>query len=939
MRIKLLLMLLAILGASNAFADDTNLLAGWDGGGYGKNMDKTPGDAGWLCSSKSVTWSKVATGFTNATCFRDFTNPNKRWFTHNTSNAVYAFPVTLEANTTYKFSGECANMNHDDVTTTFGVNTKSDGTGTAIGSKSFTAPKWDNYATVEFEFTTKDAGTYYFTWQTPKGNDRNQIAELSITKTKYPREVQNLYFQNPDIVNGTSGWTSTTGAQNNQTATNRAEANGEGNASGAFSGKFYENWNPSAFTGKMYQTAKVPNGIYKVDLAAFVKPWYESNKTDVQQYVFANNVKLPLESNLNEKHSTYVYVSDGSLSVGVEQDKAVAIWMGLDNLVVTQYDPEAAASYNDYATSMETLLASDQYTSVKFNTTLKTTANADVTTLKTVTDLTTAKEKAAELQSLLSQIETSKAAYASLNAKITEYTATEYATSDPLKTELATAQALYDAATSDDDAVKAEITALDKAYNKTKGNAQTYKAGDDVTSKISNPKFNNDDESTMTTTGWTVTKDGAVFGAGQNAKLIEAWHSNFNVSQNVTGLKDGVYALTIQGFQRPGDGAETIYKDNYLTGNSATSAYVFAGDRQVAVANIFDVLTKDNKQNGDWSNLGNGYFAPNDMNSSYTLMSASADNYKNVVLYKVTDNQMTIGFKSEGNKTSGWSIFHDFTLTYLGDDATQVATYLSNLVSQAKDLSSLYASIDAKTALTTAITNAETAAAGTDVDAMLTNYYALVSAMETVRATSTAAADATFTGTLYDGVDNTGAAVGLATFSTPRYAVTFTEGTDATTKAYIATAVSDTKITFKRVLSAPANTGLLLMGAKDGQFEINGVASADALTETNLLQPSQDQFGKIQTVAQESNYGLFDGGNFGPFTASGKMQPNKAYLHVESTSAKQLTIVFEDETTGVKTVKTVTLDGGKYYNLNGVEIAKPSQRGVYIHNGKKYVVR
>ena len=68
------------------------------------------------------------------------------------------------------------------------------------------------------------------------------------------------------------------------------------------------------------------------------------------------------------------------------------------------------------------------------------------------------------------------------------------------------------------------------------------------------------------------------------------------------------------------------------------------------------------------------------------------------------------------------------------------------------------------------------------------------------------------------------------------------------------------------------------------------------------------------------------------------MQPNKAYLHVESTSAKQLTIVFEDETTGVKTVKTVTLDGGKYYNLNGVEIAKPSQRGVYIHNGKKLII-
>jgi hypothetical protein len=527
-----------------------------------------------------------------------------------------------------------------------------------------------------------------------------------------------------------------------------------------------------------------------------------------------------------------------------------------------------------------------------------------------------------------------KDAYKTLNVKITLYGASNIANSDPLKTELATAKALYNNQTTDDDAVN-EITALDNAY-KTTANAQTYKAGDDVTSKITNPKFNNEAESSMTTSGWTVT---GTVGAAQNAKLVESWHANFNVSQKLTGLKDGVYALSIQGFQRPGDDSKSIYTSSYLNGYSATKAYVFAGDKQVAVSNICDAVTSDNTQNGSWSDLSNGYYTPNDMNSSYTLMSASADNYKNVVLYKVTDNQMTIGFKSDDNQKDGWSIFHDFTMTYLGDDATQVATYLNNLVSQAKDLSTLYASIDAKTSLTTAISDAETAAAETDVDAMLTKYYALVSAMETIRATSTEAAYATFKGTLYEGKDNTGATVGLATFSSPRYAVTFTDGDDATTKAYIATAVSDTKITFKRVLAAPANTGLLLMGTKDGKFEMNGVASADALTGTNLLQPGQDKFGKLQTLTTSGNYGLADGGNFGAFSEEGKMQPNKAYLHIESTSAKSLTLEFEDTTTGVKTVKTVTVDAGKFYNLNGVEIAKPTQQGVYIHNGKKYIVR
>ena len=949
MRIKLLLMLLTLIGASSAFADETNLLAGWDGGGYGQNMDKTPADTGWTCSA-DVKWNAVATGYTEDACYRDFATDwkksadyNTRWFTHGGTKGVFAFPVALEANTTYKFSGEAANMNHD-VTTVFGFNSQTDAQGKMVASKQFTAPTWSKGpTTVEFEFTCDSAGTYYFVWYTPSPNDRNQIANLSLQKEEvtYPRNVESIYFQNPDFENGIGGWTSTTGAQNNATATNRAAADAGVNASGAFSGKFYENWNASAFTGKMYQTATVPNGVYKVDLAAFVNTWYEENATDVEQYVFANHVKMPLTSNLNENHSTYVYVADGTLTVGVEQDTKLANWMGLDNLKVVQYDPQAVEAYNAYATSMEALLATEQYSKdySNFNMNLKTIADDAVAALKTVTDAETAKEKATELETLLGQIETSKAAYANLYAAIAKYAASGYANSDPLKTELETAQALYDGCKADDQAVEAETSALETAYSKTKLNAQTYAPGDDVTSKISNPKFNNADETSMTTDGWTVTSDGAVFGASQNKKLLEAWHADYSVRQKLTGLKDGVYALTIQGFQRPGDGAAALYKGSYLTGNSATSAYVFAGDRQVAVANIFDVLASDNTQNGGWSDLGNGYYAPNDMNSAYTLMSADDNNYKNVVLCKVTDNQMTIGFKSTDNKTSGWSIFHDFTMTYLGEEPTLVSKYLDNLVSEAKDLSSLYPSMYGKTALTTAIANTEEAAAGTDVDDMLTSYYDLVSAMEAIRATSTVADSASFTGTLREGKDIYGNTVGLATFSSPRYAVSFAEGADATTKAFVATAVEDGKIICDRVYSAPANTGLLIMGDKDGQFEMNGVDSVDTLTKTNLFLPAQNAFGKLQEVSTESNYSLLDSGTFAPLTTSGKMGPNEAYLHADGVVADQLTLVLEDPTSGVKTVRTVTLNGGKYYNLNGMEMAKPTQRGVYIQNGKKYVVR
>lgn len=44
--------------------------------------------------------------------------------------------------------------------------------------------------------------------------------------------------------------------------------------------------------------------------------------------------------------------------------------------------------------------------------------------------------------------------------------------------------------------------------------------------------------------------------------------------------------------------------------------------------------------------------------------------------------------------------------------------------------------------------------------------------------------------------------------------------------------------------------------------------------------------------------------------------------------------------TGINDIAAPAVKGdNKYYNLQGIEIAKPTQAGLYIHNGKKYIVR
>ena len=51
-------------------------------------------------------------------------------------------------------------------------------------------------------------------------------------------------------------------------------------------------------------------------------------------------------------------------------------------------------------------------------------------------------------------------------------------------------------------------------------------------------------------------------------------------------------------------------------------------------------------------------------------------------------------------------------------------------------------------------------------------------------------------------------------------------------------------------------------------------------------------------------------------------------------------IFSEDETTGINTVENTqsTIENTAVYNLNGQRIVKPT-KGLYIQNGKKYIVK
>lgn len=75
---------------------------------------------------------------------------------------------------------------------------------------------------------------------------------------------------------------------------------------------------------------------------------------------------------------------------------------------------------------------------------------------------------------------------------------------------------------------------------------------------------------------------------------------------------------------------------------------------------------------------------------------------------------------------------------------------------------------------------------------------------------------------------------------------------------------------------------------------------------------------------------------------------NKVYLEVpelalkegEIDSSQQLSLKFKfPETTAVEGVEVSTTQTDLYYNLKGVRIARPTQKGIYLKNGKKFIVK
>lgn len=182
------------------------------------------------------------------------------------------------------------------------------------------------------------------------------------------------------------------------------------------------------------------------------------------------------------------------------------------------------------------------------------------------------------------------------------------------------------------------------------------KPGTDVTDVIVNPSFDENAE------GWENAGD------YQAAGNVEFYQKDFNMYQTITGLPNGVYEVTVGGMQRVGaysDATYNVWKDKL----EKTTAEFYGNDVHAIVKSAYDEHMTEASEYTDWRKdfapTGTeGIYFPNCPATFDTAVKAGL--YRNTLRVTVTDGTLRIGV--EGTQTSdgqGWSIFDDFTLTYV----------------------------------------------------------------------------------------------------------------------------------------------------------------------------------------------------------------------------------------------------------------------------------
>lgn len=148
-------------------------------------------------------------------------------------------------------------------------------------------------------------------------------------------------------------------------------------------------------------------------------------------------------------------------------------------------------------------------------------------------------------------------------------------------------------------------------------------------------------------------------------------------------------------------------------------------------------------------------------------------------------------------------------------------------------------------------------------------------------------------------------------------------------------------VALTQVKKVKAGTGLILKG-EAGTYTLPILASDEAGLEAA---PDNQLVGCVDALwstGRDKDYFLYNG-EFVKSKNDGWVLPGKSYLYIDggrnNVSASQLRVYVDNTATAIDGItNNPVVKDDAYYNLQGVKVQRP-QHGVFIHNGKKVVLK
>ena len=548
-----------------------------------------------------------------------------------------------------------------------------------------------------------------------------QQAKLDNASLDNPVEILAAQGYGTDFNDGdVKGWTSTTNAQNKQAS------NGNNAADFEQTGNHYENWHWEPMSpGVISVTAnELPVGVYRFEAWAF---------TDVvgDVYLFAGDAEKKVEFNdkLTEeaKMEIATFVGDGSLKVGMEVKAKGAGWIGFDNAGLYFLGTDADAI--NYLKE-QTLANEPDFFDLCERTVDENYQNARAD-FESAIDAEVMKTAYPAYSSALKAKVESCAAYEKFYAKYLEaeefldtygasYTGdemdmlAEYLEADDIEPgdQFPNGSAAYflNNGTLDAATILAEIEYMTQLRNNAQANSM--KDGDDVTGLLKNPHFAEiDGWSKVGLPEWPMGPD--------DYKLGQAYSIVFDVYQELDGLQNGLYELTLNDFYRPANYGAAEY-ENFR-------AYVYLNSDEAKMNTIESGATEELAYSSDYQ-LSDGTYVPNDVDGA--AQAFKDGRYQQKVFGIVYDGKLKIGLRTDVRYEGNWGVWSDFRLTFRAKNVEVTKEVIASTIPNAEELLNNKCGNPELTALSDALSAAREVADADAYDALV----ALKSAMEDVKA-------------------------------------------------------------------------------------------------------------------------------------------------------------------------------------------------------------